>query len=104
FPKTFDGLLKLPGIGEYTAAAIASFAFGERVAVVDGNVFRILSRIFGVDLAINSPAGKKHFSRLANDLLPEHLAATHNQAVMEFGAMHCTPKNPKCAECPFNDT
>ena len=101
FPCTFDHLQKLPGIGQYTAAAIASFAFGEAVAVVDGNVFRILSRIFGLDIAINSPQGKKEFSTLANQLISKKDPALHNQAVMEFGATFCTPRNPRCEECPF---
>lgn len=103
FPGTFDSLLTLPGIGEYTAAAIASFSFGEPVAVVDGNVFRILSRIFGIETPINSPEGKKHFGILANELLSRKDPALHNQAVMEFGAMHCTPQNPNCPECPFKN-
>ena len=101
FPPSFKALLALPGIGEYTAAAIASFSFGERVAVVDGNVFRILSRIFGIVTPINSPEGKKIFSALANELICHADPALHNQAVMEFGAIYCTPKNPNCSECPF---
>jgi A/G-specific adenine glycosylase len=101
FPENFKSLLALPGVGEYTAAAIASIAFKEAVAVVDGNVFRVLSRIFGVDKAINTPEGKKFFSTLANELVDELHADVHNQAIMEFGALHCTPKNPKCEDCPF---
>lgn len=104
FPSDFVTLLTLPGIGEYTAAAIASFSFGERVAVVDGNVFRVLSRIFGIETPINSPEGKKIFSALANELISPSDPALHNQAIMEFGAMHCTPKNPNCHECPFRDS
>jgi len=104
FPVTSENLQKLPGIGHYTAAAIASFAFGEPVAVLDGNVFRILSRIFGIDTAINSPQGKKQFSLLANELISKKSPALHNQAVMEFGALFCTPQNPKCPECPFKTT
>lgn len=104
FPGTFDELEKLPGIGHYTAAAIASFAFGQPVAVLDGNVFRILSRIFGIDTPINSKEGKKRFSGLAHELISKKDPALHNQAVMEFGALFCTPKNPKCPDCPFNTT
>ena len=104
FPDTFHELGKLPGIGHYTAAAIASFAFGQAVAVLDGNVFRVLSRIFGIDTPINSLEGKKQFSELANELLSKKDPAIHNQAVMEFGALFCTPKLPQCPACPFNST
>lgn len=104
FPKSYHDLLTLPGIGHYTAAAIASFAFGEPVAVLDGNVFRILSRIFGIDTTINSPEGKKQFTLLANGLISKKHPALHNQAVMEFGALFCTPHNPKCTDCPFKTT
>jgi A/G-specific adenine glycosylase len=91
----------LPGIGDYTAAAIASFAFRETVAVVDGNVFRVLARIYGLDTPINTPAGKKLFTALANELISDKAPDLHNQAIMEFGATFCTPKNPKCDSCPF---
>ena len=101
FPSTFEGLKQLPGIGDYTAAAIASICFREPVAVVDGNVFRVLSRVFGIDHAINSPEGKKHFSSLANTLVTKSNPDIYNQAVMEFGALHCTPKKPLCNDCPF---
>lgn len=101
FPKNFAGLLDLPGIGEYTAAAIASFSYREPVAVVDGNVFRVLSRVFGIETPINSPEGKKIFTTLANELIPKDRPDLYNQAVMEFGAMFCTPKNPNCTECVF---
>ncbi|MBX2955788.1 MAG: A/G-specific adenine glycosylase [Cyclobacteriaceae bacterium] len=104
FPSSFEELKKLPGIGEYTAAAIASISFEEAVAVVDGNVFRVLARMFGIDKPINSPEGKKYFSSLANQLLDKKKPATFNQAVMEFGALHCTPKNPQCSTCSFNAT
>jgi A/G-specific adenine glycosylase len=104
FPATFKELLSLPGIGDYTAAAIASFCFDEPVAVLDGNVFRILARIFGIDTPINSPAGKKVFSQLANELISKKQPALHNQAVMEFGAIFCTPANPRCEDCPFKSS
>jgi len=104
FPTTYDDLLKLPGVGDYTAAAIASFSFGQGVAVLDGNVFRVLSRIFGIDTPINSPEGKKEFTRLANELLSKKSPALHNQAAMEFGAMLCTPRNPQCPDCPFESS
>ncbi|HYG19647.1 MAG TPA: A/G-specific adenine glycosylase, partial [Ohtaekwangia sp.] len=102
FPTSFAELKTLPGIGDYTAAAIASISFGEQVAVVDGNVFRVLARIFGIDKPINSPEGKNHFSTLANALISKHPQPDiYNQAVMEFGALHCVPKNPLCDSCPF---
>jgi A/G-specific adenine glycosylase len=101
FPQRFEELKMLPGIGDYTAAAIASIAFAEPVAVVDGNVFRVLSRIFGIDTPINTPEGKKLFFELANTLIPSEHPDVHNQAVMEFGALYCTPKNPLCQGCVF---
>lgn len=104
FPSTFERLKTLPGIGDYTAAAIASIAFAEPVAVVDGNVYRVLSRIFGIDTPINSPKGKKEFSELANKLVSSTTPDLHNQAVMEFGALFCTPANPSCSTCPFKST
>jgi A/G-specific adenine glycosylase len=104
FPSTFEKLKTLPGIGDYTAAAIASIAFGEPVAVVDGNVYRVLSRIYGIDTPVNSPQGKKVFSELANKLISSNKPDLHNQAVMEFGALFCTPANPSCDTCPFKLT
>jgi A/G-specific adenine glycosylase len=101
FPQTYQGLLALKGIGEYTAAAIGSFAFGIAEPVVDGNVYRVLARVFGVDTPIDSTAGKKQFRQLAAELLDRHDPATHNQAIMEFGAVHCMPRNPQCGNCPF---
>jgi A/G-specific adenine glycosylase len=101
FPGSFGGLVKLPGIGEYTAAAVASIAFKEPVAVVDGNVFRVLARIFGIDAAINSIEGKRTFAALAGDLVDKVRPDIHNQAVMEFGALFCTPQNPDCTKCIF---
>ncbi len=104
FPQTFEELKTLPGIGDYTAAAIASISFGERAAVVDGNVFRVLARVFGIDTPINSPEGKRIFSALANSLIPAKNPDLHNQAMMEFGAQFCTPRNPSCESCIFIDT
>lgn len=101
FPNNFSDLKNLPGIGAYTAAAIASFAFLEAVAVVDGNVFRVIARVFGIDLDIASAAGQEYFSRKANELIPQGQPDLFNQAIMEFGATHCLPKNPKCGECIF---
>lgn len=101
FPKTFEKLLNLPGIGDYTAAAIASFSFKEPVAVVDGNVFRVLSRVFGIKNEINTPEGKRVFASLANSLLNTKMPDVHNQALMEFGALRCIPKNPPCSMCDF---
>ena len=101
FPSTYQEIIKLKGVGSYTAAAIASFAFKEKVAVVDGNVFRVLSRLFGVDEDIASTTGKKTFEKLANEVISEKAPDMHNQAIMEFGAMHCTPQKPNCMFCPF---
>ena len=102
FPNQHDDLIKLKGIGAYTAAAISSFSAGEARAVVDGNVFRVLSRYFGISTAINSPAGKNEFFKLANDLLYAEDSALYNQAIMEFGALQCKPKSPNCAVCPIS--
>ena len=101
FPTTYHELLKLKGVGTYTAAAIASIAFDEAVAVVDGNVYRVLARFFGVETDIASSAAPKEFSALANTLLDPKRPAQFNQALMEFGAMQCTPKNPQCHQCPL---
>jgi len=100
FPTGYDELIKLKGIGEYTAAAISSFSANEARAVVDGNVYRVIARYFGIDDAINSTTGKKKFQAIANDLLNQQNPALHNQAMMEFGAMVCKPKNPACGICP----
>ncbi len=102
FPESYDEILKLKGVGEYTAAAIASFAFDLPYVVLDGNVFRILSRIFDIALPIDSSEGKKTFQKLAEELLPKDNAAEFNQAIMEFGAIHCTPVNPQCETCIFS--
>lgn len=104
FPHSFDDLRKLKGVGDYTAAAIASIAFDEPVAVVDGNVYRVLSRFFGIDTAINSKEGKKTFKQLAQSLLPINEASRFNQAMMDFGAIQCTPTSPRCLICPLTDT
>lgn len=101
FPRDYDSLLKLKGIGEYTAAAISSFSSDEPRAVVDGNVFRLLARFFGMDIAINSGKGKKIFSDLANELIDKSQPGTYNQAAMEFGSLVCKPKNPNCPSCPL---
>lgn len=101
FPSSFEELKRLPGIGDYTAAAIASISFREPVAVVDGNVFRVLARVFGIEKDIASSEGKKYFFKIANELIPKDTPDVFNQAVMEFGALHCTPQNPKCDSCPF---
>ncbi|MBT0812541.1 A/G-specific adenine glycosylase [Litoribacter ruber] len=103
FPDNYKDLLKLKGVGSYTAAAIASFAYREKVAVVDGNVFRVLARYFGVSEDISSPKGKKEFERLANELIPADQPDEFNQAIMEFGALQCTPKNPDCSSCPLQE-
>lgn len=91
FPYTLEGIKSLKGVGDYTAAAIGSFAFGIPAAVVDGNVYRVLSRYFGIDTPINSTQGKKEFAALAQSLLPASDAASYNQGMMDFGAIQCTP-------------
>jgi A/G-specific adenine glycosylase len=103
FPKSYATLLQLKGIGKYTAAAIASFSNDEAVAVVDGNVYRVLSRVFDIDLAIDSTAGKNHFFQLAQELIDTENPAEFNQAIMEFGALQCTPKKPNCWNCPLSE-
>lgn len=103
FPNNFKDILKLKGVGPYTAAAIASFAFDLPHAVVDGNVFRILSRVFGIETPMDTTEGKHYFNELAQTLLDNARAADYNQAIMDFGATHCTPKLPKCSNCPFRD-
>ncbi len=101
FPETYEGLLSLPGVGPYTAAAIGSFAFDIPRAVVDGNVYRVLSRYFDIDSPIDSVSGKKEFAELAQDLIDTSNPAQHNQAIMEFGALVCTPKKADCENCPL---
>ena len=100
FPNSYDGLIKLTGVGPYTAAAISSFCYNEQKAVVDGNVFRVLSRIYDVDTPINTTQGQKEFGALAKATLNKNQPAKHNQAMMEFGALQCVPKNPQCPSCP----
>ena len=100
FPTDFKGLRTLAGVGDYTAAAIASIAFGEPCAVVDGNVYRVLSRHFGIDTPIDTPAGKRTFAALAHEVLDKKHPARHNQAMMDFGATLCTPRAPRCPDCP----
>ncbi len=104
FPNTYTELIKLKGIGTYTAAAIASFSSGEAVAVVDGNVFRVLSRVFNVKYDISQNASKKYFTELAQTLLSTSQPDIHNQAIMEFGALQCVPKSPDCPSCIFSDS
>lgn len=103
FPETYEGILQLKGVGPYTAAAIASFAYDLPHAVVDGNVFRVLSRVFGIETPIDSTEGKRRFEALAQELLDPNRAADYNQAIMDFGATRCTPKAPECSGCPFVD-
>ncbi|MFT3793600.1 A/G-specific adenine glycosylase [Flavobacterium sp.] len=102
FPNNYHDLLKLKGVGEYTAAAIASFSFNEAVPVVDGNVFRVLARYFDIGTDIANASAKKEFSALALALMPKDDPAIFNQAMMEFGALQCVPKNPDCGVCPMN--
>lgn len=101
FPESSRELQKLPGIGPYTAAAIASICYNEPAPVLDGNVFRVLSRLFDLNDNIDSPAGKKRFESLANELISSRAPGDFNQAIMEFGALHCSPSNPECASCIF---
>ena len=103
FPYDHKDVLSLKGVGEYTAAAIVSFAYDQPYAVVDGNVYRVLSRIFAIEEPIDSARGKKLFAQLAQELLDEKKAGLHNQAVMEFGALQCVPVSPDCANCPASD-
>lgn len=101
FPQTMEGIRSLKGVGDYTAAAIGSIAFGWPVAVVDGNVYRVLSRYFGIETPINTTAGKHEFTAMAQELLPEKQASAFNQAMMDFGATQCMPQAPRCADCPL---
>ena len=104
FPHTLEGIKSLKGVGDYTAAAIGSFAFGLPAAVVDGNVYRVLSRYFGISTPINTTQGKKEFAALAQSLLPVSMTSAYNQGMMDFGAIQCTPLSPKCLVCPLVET
>lgn len=104
FPDKYSELIKLKGIGDYTAAAIASFAFDETVPTVDGNVYRVLSRYFGIETPIDLPAAKKEFKNLAGELIDPLQPGTFNQAIMEFGALQCVPASPDCTSCTLNDS
>lgn len=101
FPNTFEEIRSLKGVGNYTASAIASFAFGLPHAVLDGNVYRVLARFFGIDSQTDTPAAQKQFAALAQILLDPAHPAAHNQAMMDFGAIGCTPQNPRCSDCPL---
>ena len=113
FPTTIEGLRSLKGVGDYTAAAIGSIAFGLPAAVIDGNVYRVLSRHFGIATPINTTEGKKEFAAIAQSLLPDSEKSeysdysensAYNQAIMDFGAIQCTPKSPKCLQCPLQES
>ena len=101
FPHTYEGVRALKGVGDYTAAAICSFAYNMPYAVLDGNVYRVLSRVFGISTPIDSPDGKKEFSALAQQLLDKKNPGDYNQAIMDFGATCCTPQTPQCKTCPM---
>ncbi|MBP3259934.1 MAG: A/G-specific adenine glycosylase [Prevotella sp.] len=104
FPSTLEGIKSLKGVGDYTAAAIGSIAFGLPAAVVDGNVYRVLARHFGVATPVNTTEGKKEFTALAQSLLPGDKASAFNQAMMDFGAIQCTPQHPQCRSCPLQES
>lgn len=104
FPQTLEGIKSLKGVGDYTAAAIGSIAFGLPAAVVDGNVYRVLARHFGIQTPINTTEGKKEFTALAQELLPPQEASAYNQALMDFGAIQCTPQSPRCLVCPMQES
>lgn len=104
FPEDYRAVRSLKGIGEYTAAAICSFAWRQPYAVVDGNVYRVLARLFGIDLPIDSTEGKKYFAGLAQELLDREQPDLYNQAIMDFGAVQCVPKSPDCLFCPFRES
>ena len=104
FPNTYKELLKLKGVGDYTASAIASICFNEPAAVVDGNVYRVLSRYYGIKTPINSSKGIKEFKELAQTLIDVEQPGVYNQAIMDFGALHCKPQNPLCNECILSDS
>ncbi len=101
FPNNYENLIKLKGVGDYTASAIASFCFNEPKPVLDGNVFRLIARIYDVEAPINKASSRAIFKKILEDLIDVNKPAEFNQAIMEFGAIHCTPKNPLCTTCPF---
>ncbi len=104
FPKNYVEVRALKGVGDYTAAAICSFAYDMPYATVDGNVYRVLSRYFGIDIPIDSTEGKKTFTALAGEMLDKSRPADYNQAIMDFGAVQCTPQSPNCLFCPLSDS
>ncbi len=104
FPESYEQIRSLRGVGDYIAAAVASFAFDAPYAVVDGNVYRVLSRVFGIDSPIDTSRGQREFRALAQELLPPRQAARYNQAIMDFGALQCSPHSPDCAACPMEAT
>ena len=104
FPSTYEGVRALKGVGDYTAAAVCSIAYDMPYAVVDGNVYRVLSRYFGVEVPIDSTRGKKTFAALAQEMLDEKHPGLYNQAIMDFGALQCTPQSPSCLFCPLADS
>lgn len=104
FPRTLEGIKRLKGVGDYTAAAIGSIAFDLPAAVVDGNVYRVLARHYGINTPINTTEGKKEFTALAQELLPARQASAFNQAMMDFGAIQCTPQSPLCLSCPLQES
>jgi A/G-specific adenine glycosylase len=104
FPNTLEGLKALKGVGDYTAAAIGSIAFDLPAAVVDGNVYRVLARHYGISTPINTTEGKREFTQLAQSLLPPQQASAFNQAMMDFGAIQCTPTSPRCEQCPLAES
>lgn len=103
FPDTYEGIRALKGVGDYTAAAIASFAYDLPYSVLDGNVYRVLARFFGIRTPIDTPAAKKTFAALAAELLDTTRPGAYNQAIMDFGATHCTPRQPACPACPLRE-
>jgi len=103
FPNTYKGLLGLKGVGDYTASALASICFNLPEAVVDGNVYRVLARYYGIDLPINSSEGKHYFKDLAKKVMDVKNIRDYNQGIMEFGAIQCTPKSPACGVCPLKN-
>ena len=104
FPTTLEGIKALKGVGDYTAAAIGSIAFNLPAAVVDGNVYRVLARHYDIETPINTTEGKKEFTQLAQSLLPPQEASAFNQAMMDFGAIQCTPVSPRCEQCPLAES